>query len=226
MGAGNSSPPAHVAPGMPVVEIWSDLVCPWCGLGAHRLHTAIAQFDGDIQLINRSFRLDPMGLETESRPVMEMLVQDKEWTEDFAATETRRIEDLAAAEGLQPYVVAENTTGNTALAHELLAYATEQGQNNQLWSALLTAHFAREIDIFDTEALIAFAAQHGLDEAGAREALTSRRFRAQVEQDQMVAERLGATGVPFIVVDRRFGIAGAQPAETILEVLERTKAEA
>lgn len=188
------------------VQVWSDLVCPWCGLGLKRLHDAAAAFGDQVSISHHSFRLDPMGLEDQTRPVAQMLATDKGWSAQRIAAETGRIETLAHDEGLADYVVGENVTGNTAYAHELLAFATEQGKGQQLWPALMYAHFARQVDIFDRQELVAFAARWELD---AREVFQDRRFRRQVMADQSAAERIGARGVPFVVINGTTAIAGA-----------------
>ena len=134
---------------------------------------------------------------------------------------TRRVEDLADGEGLRPYHVLDNRAGSTALAHELLAYATEQGKHAEAWNRLFTAYFGEARPIFSVEDLVALASEIGLDPDDAREALLSHRYAARVADEGRDAAELGATGVPFFVIDRRYGVAGAQPVETLLAALQR-----
>ena len=136
-----------------------------------------------------------------------------------------RVEEVAAAEGLE-YHLADGVSGNTLLAHELLHLAAEHGLRNQLKERLLHAHFTEARSVFDLDSLVALGAEVGLDETEAREALTDRRYRAAVREDAATAQALGATGVPFFVVDRKYGAAGAQPAELLLQILERAWADA
>jgi predicted DsbA family dithiol-disulfide isomerase len=136
-----------------------------------------------------------------------------------------RVEQLAADEGLD-YHLADGVSGNTLRAHELLHLAAEHGLRNRLKERLLHAHFEEGRSVFDVDSLVPLAVEVGLDEAEVREALADRRYLAAVREDGATAQALGATGVPFFVVDRKYGAAGAQPAELLLQILERAWAEA
>jgi predicted DsbA family dithiol-disulfide isomerase len=135
------------------------------------------------------------------------------------------VEQVAAGEGLA-YHLADGVSGNTHLAHELLHLAAERGLGGAAKERLLHAHFEEGRSVFDLDALVALGVEIGLDEAEARQALTDRRYRAAVDEDIATARLLGATGVPFFVVDRKYGAAGAQPAELLLQILERAWADA
>jgi predicted DsbA family dithiol-disulfide isomerase len=134
---------------------------------------------------------------------------------------TQRVEGLADAEGLRPYHVLDNRVGSTALAHELLAYAADQGKQAEAWHHLFTAYFGEARPIFSVEDLVTLASEIGLDPEDAREALQSHRYAARVADEGRDAAELGATGVPFFVIDRRYGVAGAQPVDTLLAALQR-----
>lgn len=133
---------------------------------------------------------------------------------------TSRVERLAEEDGLQPYHVSDNRIGNTGPAHELLAYATEQGRHPEAWQTMFRAYFGQQRSIFERSSLLDIAADIGFDPDGAAEALESRRFRDRVVEDQEQAHALGARGVPFYVIDRTYGIAGAQSVEVIGQVLD------
>ena len=139
---------------------------------------------------------------------------------------TRNIESMAEQEGLRPYHVLENRTGNTSLAHELLAFATAQGRHAEAWREVSRAYFGEQKSIFDTDSLVELAGNMGLDTARVREALETRQYRGQVEQDAEEARELGATGVPFFVIDRRYGVMGAQGADVLLGALQQAWHEA
>ncbi|MGH8911113.1 MAG: DsbA family oxidoreductase [Acidimicrobiia bacterium] len=206
------------------VEIWADIICPWCGLGSHRLEKAVAEFEhgGQIEVVQRSFQLDPSAPAGTLVPVAEMLQTRKGVTLDQVRAMTSRVESLAAAVGLEPFVVLDYFTGNTALAHELLAYAREQGRPEDAWAAMFRAYFGEARSIFETDSLVEIGTEMmALDRPGIVEALESRRFRDQVMADQVEAHRLGARGVPFIVVDRAYGISGAQPVPQLIQVLDQ-----
>lgn len=206
------------------VEIWADIICPWCGLGSHRLDMAVEQFEhGDrLEVVHRSFQLDPSWPDGVTSPVAEMLSTRKGASPAQVREMTARVEGLAAADGLEPYVVLDNRVGNTSLAHELLAYASDQGRGSDAWKAMFGAYFGQTRDIFDSATLVDIGTNSiGLDETGVVEALTSRRFRHRVMADQVEAQRLGARGVPFIAVDRAYGVSGAQPVSHLLSVFEQ-----
>ena len=145
-------------------------------------------------------------------------------SEDAMRANMTRVEQVAADEGLE-YHLAEGISGNTSLAHELLHHAAEHGRQGELKERLLFAHFTEARSVFDVDSLVALAAEVGLDGDEARAALTDRRYRTAVRQDVATAQALGATGVPFFVVDRKYGAAGAQPADLLLQILERAWAE-
>lgn len=204
------------------IEIWTDVICPWCGLGEHRLQEALRRFDhaGEVEVVHRSFQLDERAPLGSTRAVREMLVSDKGLASHEVDRLVTRIERLAHAEGLRPYVVGDNRVGNTSLAHQLAAWATLQGRGAETWAALYKAYFGQARSIFDVDSLVTIAGELGLDPLAAREALVSGRHAGQVRAEGREARELGASGVPFIVIDRRYAIAGAQPVGTILEALE------
>ena len=115
------------------IELWTDIICPWCGLGNHNLGLALRDFaERDrVELVHRSFQLDPDAPADVVRPVPQML-REKGYTDTQITGMTHRIEKMAREQGLQPYIVLDNTVGNTALAHELAAWASEQGKGG-MW---------------------------------------------------------------------------------------------
>jgi predicted DsbA family dithiol-disulfide isomerase len=209
------------------VEIWSDVVCPWCYIGKRRLETALEKFPhrDQVEVVWRSFQLDPSVPEGETHPTLPALAAKYGASEDAMRTNMAQVEQIAAGEGLD-YHLADGVSGNTLRAHELLHLAAEHGLRNELKERLLHAYFEEGRPVFDVDSLVALGAEVGLDETEAREALGDRRFLAAVHHDAATAQALGATGVPFFVVDRKYGAAGAQPAELLLQILERAWADA
>ena len=204
------------------VEVWADVICPWCGLGTHRLEAALGRFPhrDEVQVTHRSFQLDPEAPAGSSEPVRTML-RKKGLDDGQIDAMTRRVEGLADSEGLRPYHVLDNQVGSTGLAHELLAYAADQGKHAEAWHRLFTAYFGEARPIFSVEDLVSLAGEIGLDPEDAREALLSHRCAGRVADERREAARLGATGVPFFVIDRRYAVSGAQPADTLLAALQR-----
>jgi predicted DsbA family dithiol-disulfide isomerase len=204
------------------IEIWADVICPWCGLGLHRLERALADFPhrDRVEIVHHSFQLDPDAPD-KPQPVHEMLKKKYDLNETELHASTDRIETLAAADDLTPYHVGDNIVGNTGLAHELLALAAERRLSEPAWKRLYRAYFGEQRPIFDVESLVELGGEIGLDPAEVREALTDRRYRDKVIADGAEAQALGSTGVPLVVIDRRIAVAGAQSIEVFREALEQ-----
>jgi predicted DsbA family dithiol-disulfide isomerase len=209
------------------IELWADIICPWCGLGDHRLTLALRQFEhaNDVQVRHRSFQLDANFPERETITARELLVMKYGLAPEQASAAQKRVEDLAAADGLAPYIVADNHVGNTGLAHELLAYASSLGMQAEAWSTMLRAYFGEAHDIFRLPGLLDLAERMGLGREATRHHLERRTFRDAVANDMREAQALGVRGVPFFVIDERYGISGAQPVETIVAALQRAWSE-
>ncbi|MGY1811468.1 DsbA family oxidoreductase [Blastococcus sp. SYSU D00820] len=209
------------------VEVWSDVVCPWCFIGKRRLEAALARFPhrDQVEVVWRSFQLDPSVPEGETHPTLPALAAKYGRSEADMRAMMRHVEETAAGEGLT-YDLASGISGNTLPAHELLHLAAEHGRQGELKERLLSAQFQEGRSVFDVDSLAALAAEVGLDDAEVRAALADHRHRAAVLEDIATARSLGATGVPFFVVDRRYGAAGAQPADLLLQLLERAWADA
>jgi predicted DsbA family dithiol-disulfide isomerase len=209
------------------VEVWSDVVCPWCYIGKRRLESALEKFPhrDQVEVIWRSFQLDPTIPEGQTHPTLSALAAKFGGNVEQTRAMMAQVEQVAADEGLE-YHLADGLSGNTSLAHELIHLAAEKRLAGALKERLLHAHFTEARSVFDADSLVAFGVEIGLDETEARAALTDRRYRTAVQQDAATAQSLGATGVPFFVVDRKYGAAGAQPAELLLQILERAWTDA
>jgi predicted DsbA family dithiol-disulfide isomerase len=208
------------------VEVWSDVVCPWCYIGKRKLETALSRFAhaDQVEVVWRSFQLDPSIPEGHTEPTLPALAAKYGRSVAEMAQMQRRVEEVAAGEGLE-YHLAEGLSGNTLLAHQLIHLAAEHGLGGAMKERLLHAHFTEQRSVFDVESLVSLAAEVGLVAEQARAALTDRRYLSAVREDIDTARALGATGVPFFVVDRTYGAAGAQPAEQLLALLERAWAD-
>lgn len=127
------------------VEVWADIICPWCGLGIHRLHRALAQVEGgdEIEVVHRSFQLDPGFPEDEVVSSSRML-EERGMDPDQVRQVSARVENLAAEDGLSPYEVHGKPVGNTSRIHELLAHATEQGKHSEAWQRVFEAYFGED----------------------------------------------------------------------------------
>lgn len=203
------------------IEFWSDIVCPYCGLMDNRLHLALERFEhaADVRVVHRSFQLHPdlPRAGVTQRKLLEMHGIPAASEQQIFAP----IEAAAHAEGLESYHALERTLGPTDHAHELLAYATDQGRGNEIWTAMFRAHFGQARRLWTVDEVLDFAADAGLDREEAAEALRDRRYRAQVAADQREAERLGARGTPFTVIDGAFAVPGAVGTDQLLEAMTK-----
>jgi len=205
------------------IEIWSDVICPWCGIGQHRLDAALADFPQreEVEVIHRSFQLDPSFPAGVTLPVREVLRKKYRMTDAQMDENSRHIESLADADGLRPYKVGQTLAGNTRQAHELLALARAHGLEAEAWKRLYRAHFGEGRSIFTVDSLVELGVEIGLEAAEVRAALEDGRYAAQVLSEGREAQKLGANGVPFVVIDRRLGIAGAQSVDTFRRALRQ-----
>jgi predicted DsbA family dithiol-disulfide isomerase len=199
------------------IEIWSDVVCPWCYIGKRRLERALRDFEhaGAVEVTWRSFQLNPDTPLGTAVPTLEYLAG--RFGPDSLAM-TARVAELAEAEGLD-FDFGAALTVNTLDAHRLLHLATDLGVGDAAKERLLRAHFTEGADLSDHETLTRLAGEAGVDPDRARAVLASTEYTAEVRADIEEARRLGLSGVPFFVIDRRYGISGAQPAETFLHAL-------
>jgi predicted DsbA family dithiol-disulfide isomerase len=203
------------------IDFWADIVCPYCGLMDHRLHLALDRFEhaDDTQVVHRSFQLHP-DLPREGvtqRRLFEMAGMPAATGEKILTG----IEAAAHAEGLDPYHALDRTLGPTDYAHELLAHAAAQGRGLETWTAMFRVHFGQARKLWTADEVLDFAEEAGLNRGEAAEALHERRFRKQVQADQREAERLGARGAPFIVIDGRYAIPGAVDTDQLLASMTR-----
>jgi predicted DsbA family dithiol-disulfide isomerase len=213
------------------IEIWSDVVCPWCYIGKRRLETALAGFPhrDEVEVVWRSFQLDPSTpREVTNERVADRLASKYGMSADEARQMQARVTALAAEEGMH-WRHDESPVANTIDAHRLIHLAEQQGGTKlqgELKEALLNAYFAEARNVGDPSVLRDVAVGVGLDPARVDEVLASNEFEDAVQADIQQAAAFGATGVPFFVVDRKFGVSGAQPTELFTQVLERAWSEA
>jgi predicted DsbA family dithiol-disulfide isomerase len=209
------------------VEIWADVVCPWCYLGKRHFERALEGFQhrDQVEVVYRAFQLDPSFPQGETVDVADMLAEKYGMTRAEAVEKNREMEERAAAAGLE-YRLEGRRAGNTLDAHRLVHLAGRRGVQGEVVEALFKAYFTDERPVFDRDTLVDIAAEAGLDAAEAREVLASGEFAAEVDAEQRAARDIGANGVPFFVIDRRYGVSGAQPAETFAKVLDQAWADA
>jgi predicted DsbA family dithiol-disulfide isomerase len=204
------------------IEVWSDVVCPWCYIGKRRLESALAGFDHPVEVEWRSFQLDPTVPKDFAGPVYEALREKTGRSEAEVRQMTAHVSELAVAEGLT-YDFDHSVMVNTFDAHRLTHLAKAQGLGGEMHERLLRAQLIEGETLNDVDTLVRLSEEIGVE--GAHRVLTSNEYAADVENDIREARMLGATGVPFFVLDRRYGVSGAQPVEAFESAL-RTAAEA
>ena len=208
------------------VEIWSDIVCPFCYIGKRKFETALADFAGKdkVEIEWKSFQLDPEMDNKEGLNVHEYLGTRKGGT----AADGKRMNDsmtAAAAEvGLQ-YDFDNGIINNTINAHRLLHWAKEKGLQNELKERIFKAYYTEGIDTADIAELVRLAKETGLDSVEARKVLDENLYVKEVLQDQQEAAELGVQGVPFYVFNRKYAVSGAQPSEVFTQVLNKVLLE-
>jgi len=209
------------------VEIWSDVVCPWCYLGKRRFERALEAFDhrDDVTVTYRSFELDPSAASGRTTPTIDLLSSRYGMTAQQAREAQQQMEQRAAEDGLEFHMEGLQS-GNTRDAHRLLHLAKSRHRQPEMMERLHRAYFSEQASIFDPGSLTDLAAEVGLGRDEVGRVLAGDDYADAVGADEATALSLGATGVPFFVIDRRYGISGAQPAEAILQTLDRAWADA
>jgi predicted DsbA family dithiol-disulfide isomerase len=209
------------------VEIWSDVVCPWCYVGKRRFETALASFEhrADVEVHWRSFELDPEAPAIREGDPVQRLVDKYGMTRAQAIAGEARLTDMAAAEGLE-FHLDKTRSGNTFDAHRLLHLAAEKGIQDAVKERFMLAYFTQSEPVGNPEALTRLAVDAGLDETDVKAVLTSDRYAADVTADEQQAAAYGISGVPFFVVDGRYGVSGAQPPDVLLQTMRTAYAEA
>jgi predicted DsbA family dithiol-disulfide isomerase len=224
-GTASAAPPDPAVADRMLVEIWSDLVCPWCYLGKRRLERALEGFEhaDRVDVVWRSFELEPDAPKVaESRRTL--LRSRYGMTAEQAAERDAQMTALAEAEGLE-YRPDLAQLGSTFDAHRVLHAARAAGVQGQVKERLLRGYFTEGRKLTDTDTLVELAADAGLDPAAARAALADEALADEVRGDEREAAAIGVTGVPFFVLNRRYAVSGAQPSEILLQALQRTWAE-
>jgi predicted DsbA family dithiol-disulfide isomerase len=207
------------------VEVWSDVVCPWCYIGKRRFESALSEYEKapGVEVVWRSFELDPEAPRVQSEPSLEHLAGKYGMTIEQARTAQERVSNVAAEEGLD-YRLADTQRGNSFDAHRLLQLARVHGVQSELKERLMRGYFTEAEAIGDTATLERLAVEAGLDRDEVAEVLAGDRFGTEVREDERRAQLLGIRAVPFFVIDERIGVEGAQPSEVILRALQHAAA--
>ncbi|WP_280838976.1 DsbA family oxidoreductase [Micromonospora sp. A200] len=202
------------------IEIYADVVCPWCWIGKRRLEQALASYGGHVTVRYRPFQLDPTPV-TEPKPLVEALAA-KFGGRERAAAMFAQVTQVAAGVGLD-LRFDRAVQANTFEAHRLIRYATERGLAEEMVEALYAAHFTHGVDLGSRDALVELAGKVGLDETEVRDHLDSPVGRREVAADLTAAQQLGVSSVPTFVLAGKYAVTGAQEPETLLAALSEVE---
>lgn len=206
------------------IDIWSDVVCPFCYIGRRRLEAALERFEhrGEVQIVWRSFELDPTTTAGENPPMVELMARKYQMSVEQAEAQNAALAQQAESVGLT-FNWAEARNANTFDAHRLVHLAARHSDEtaDELEQRLMRAYFTEGRAVDSPDVLMEVAGEVGLDEAEVRGVLAGDRFAGEVRRDQEVARQLGITGVPFFVVAEKFAVSGAQPVEVFAQALEQ-----
>lgn len=203
------------------IEVWSDVMCPFCYIGKRRLESALAQFPNQdqVEIEWKSFQLDP---ETKTNPnlsIHEYLAGRKGWSVEQAKQIGAQVADMAKTEGLN-YQFDQAIVANSFKAHRFAHFAKTQGKGNEAEELLFQSYFTDGKNIDDTQTLVNLGTILGLHAAETERVLNSDEFTDDVRQDIYEAQQVGVRGVPFFVFNHKYVISGAQASDTFLGALE------
>jgi protein disulfide-isomerase len=204
------------------IEIWSDVMCPFCYIGKRKIENAIKEFPykEKVEIEWKSFQLDPTTKAQPGKSTYDYLAEkygrDRQWSVEMHENVTNQ----AKAEGLE-YNFDTAIIANSFDAHRLSHLAKKYGKGNELEELIFKAYFTEGKDVSEIETLVDLGKNVGLDETEIRNMLASKQFKEAVQNDIIEAQQIGVRGVPFFVLDRKYAISGAQPNEVFAETLEK-----
>ena len=211
------------------IDVWSDIACPWCYIGKRNLENGLAEVSADsdaprVEVTYHSYELSPDTPVDFEGDEATFLVDHKGIDHEQARAMMDRVTDVAAGSGLAyRYDLLQHT--NTVKAHELLHFAKNKGRQLDMAERLMAAYFTEGKHVGRVDDLVTLAAEIGLDADETRDALESGRYLADVRADQAQAQAYGINGVPFFVIDGKYGVSGAQPAAAFAQIARQVWAE-
>ncbi|NLN32893.1 MAG: DsbA family oxidoreductase [Flavobacteriaceae bacterium] len=208
------------------IEIWSDVMCPFCYIGKRNFEMALADFpDKDkIEVEWKSFQLDPTVPEVATESQEDYLVKRKGMSREQVKGMLANVTEMARQAGLE-YHLDKSVMVNSQKAHQLIQFAKTKGLGDEVEEVLFRAFFTDGKNVADLETLKELGKEAGLDEKELESAFTDDQFKYKMNQDIQEARSIGVTGVPFFVFDRKYGVSGAQPSEAFLDTLRKSFTE-
>ncbi len=208
------------------VEIWSDIMCPFCYIGKRNFETALEQFPdkNHVEVVWKSFQLDPDMPEVAEESYGEYLVKRKGMGSEQVKGMLANVTESAKQVGLD-YQFDRSVMVNSFLAHKLLQFAKTRNKGDQAEERLFRAFFTEGKNIADIQTLLQLGQEIDLDESELKTALADEKYGYDVNQDIQEARNIGVTGVPFFVFDRKYAVSGAQPPEAFSQSLQKAFSE-
>lgn len=207
------------------IEVWSDVMCPFCYIGKRRLEQALDQLSlKEVEITWKSFLLNPEVQTDLEKSALAYLSENKGMPIEQVRSMFVQVEAMAKEVGLS-YTLEKTIVANSMKAHRFLHYAKHEGKQDVAKERVLAAHFSENKNVDDNAVLLEIAESIGLDAARTLEVLNSQEFEEGVKYDIYEAHQLGVKGVPFFVFNNKYGISGAQPLEVFLETLEKASKE-
>lgn len=204
------------------IDIWSDIVCPFCYVGKRNLELALAEFEhrDEVEVVWHSFELDPSATEHPAGSLPELIAGKYQMPLEQAIASQESLAERAREVGLD-FNWRQARYGNTFDAHRVIHYAAEQGLASAAQEAFKLAYFTQGRSVQDHESILDIASEIGLDTAEVEAVLKSDRYAADVRADEQLARQLGINGVPFFLIESKWAVSGAQPAKMLVQALRQ-----
>jgi len=208
------------------IEIWSDVMCPFCYIGKRNFEQALEtlSFKDEVKVEWKSFQLDPTLEQSETKTTSEYFREKKGFPEEQAKQMTNQVIQMGKASGID-FNFEKALITNTFTAHKLLHLAKKHNKSNEMEEELFKAHFLDGKNVGDIDTLVSLAISLGIDAEKAKKSLQSEEFDYEINQDILEARNNGISGVPFFILNGKYAVSGAQPAEVLKNALTQTYAE-
>lgn len=208
------------------VEIWSDVMCPFCYIGKRKFETALSQFkDKDrVEIVWKSFQLNADLKTDPTKNTVQHLAESKGWTMEYTNSTVQYVMEMAEGVGLH-YDFNKAVVANSFDAHRLIQFAKSKGKGDAAEERLFKAYFTEGKNTADHTVLLQLGKEIGLEESELKQVLASDAFSKEVKSDIQEAEQIGVSGVPFFVMDRKFAVSGAQDPDVFLKSLVKASEE-
>lgn len=208
------------------IEIWSDVACPFCLIGKRHLEMALEQveFSDEVEVTFRSFQLDPSAPKETDKSIYELLASKYGQTVEWAKQANENVKSMGAKAGLSLDIDAIKPT-NTFDAHRLIHLAKEEGKQKEAKDAFLSAYFEKGLNVSDPEVLKAVMEDLGINKDEVEKVLNSDQYASAVRDDVALSQKYGIQGVPFFLINQKYGVSGAQPVESFVDALSQIREE-